>query len=357
MALHVLDDFYLAITLLITIGYQLFFFSIAFSFKFDKLTDLIMTDFAGGTNFVVLSIITLIFSSHHDHLNARQIVTSIFILVWGLRLSGFLLFRILKTGSDSRFDDKRDKFFPFLGFWVFQMLWVWTVSLPVIILNSPAVKAYPQPSFGSGRDIAGVVLFTLGLVMESVSDVQKYLFRSRQSDKSAICDKGFFAWTRHPNYFGEIIIQFSIFMIAVSPAANGFVHGGAYKALYASILGPFFLTILLLFVSGLTLQERPGAKKRYEKDNHWDEYSRYLNRTSILIPLPPQIYEKLPVAVKRTVLCEWPIYVFDPEKHAEVGRGQASADDGGAKRLRDGQRGKGSGSGSGEEGLVGEGSH
>ena len=88
------------------------------------------------------------------------------------------------------------------------MLWVWAVSLPVTVLNSPNVTQYPQPAFGTGRDIAGVILFALGFIMESVSDVQKYLFRARQGDKSAICDKGFFSWTRHPNYFGDIIIQF-----------------------------------------------------------------------------------------------------------------------------------------------------
>jgi len=327
MEVHVLDDYYLAITLLITIGYQLFFFAIAFSLKFDKLTD-----FAGGTNFVVLAIITLAFSGHH---NARQIVVSLFIMVWGLRLSGFLLFRILKTGKDDRFDDKRDKFFPFLGFWVFQMFWVWTVSLPVTVLNSPNVTQYPQPAFGTGRDIAGVILFAIGFIMESVSDVQKYLFRSRTKDKSAICDKGFFNWTRHPNYFGEIIIQFAIFMIAVSPAANGYVKGQAYKALYATILGAFFLTILLMFVSGLTLQERPGAKKRYEKGDHWEEYARYLNRTSILIPFPPQIYEKLPTIIKRTIFLEFPIYVFDPAKHSEVGKGQRGAEEGASKPSHD----------------------
>ncbi|PMD38513.1 DUF1295-domain-containing protein [Hyaloscypha variabilis F] len=320
MEVHVLDNYYLAITLLITIGYQLFFFAIAFSLKFDKLTD-----FAGGTNFVVLAIITLAFSGHH---NARQIVCSLFIMVWGLRLSGFLLFRIIKTGKDDRFDDKRDKFFPFLGFWVFQMIWVWTVSLPVTVLNSPNVTQYPQPSFGTGRDIAGVVLYSIGLIMESVSDVQKYRFRSRTSDKAAICDKGFFNWSRHPNYFGEILIHFSIFMIAVSPAANGYVRGQAYKALYATILGSFFLTILLMFVSGLTLQERPGAKKRYEKNNHWEEYSRYLNRTSILIPFPPQIYENLPTILKRTIFLEFPIYVFDPAKHSDAGKGQRAAEEG-----------------------------
>lgn len=106
-------------------------------------------------------------------------------------------------------------------------------------------------------------------------------------------------------------------MIAVSPAADGYVHGGAYKALYASILGAFFLTILLLFVSGLPLQERPGAKKRYEAGNNWEGYKTYLDRTSILIPFPPQLYVRMPVVLKRTLLLEFPPYVFDPAKHAD----------------------------------------
>lgn len=154
---------------------------------------------------VVLAIITLAFSGHH---HARQIVDSLFIMLWGLRLSAFLLFRILKTGKDDRFDDKRDKFFPFLGFWIFQMIWVWTVSLPVTILNSPNVTRFRQPDFGTGRDIAGCVLFAIGFVMESIGDIQKYRFKVGHKEKGAICDKGFWAWSRHPNYFGEIIIQF-----------------------------------------------------------------------------------------------------------------------------------------------------
>ena len=290
-------------------------------------------DFAGGTNFVVLAIITLAFSGHH---NARQIVASLFIMLWGARLSGFLLFRIIKTGKDDRFDDKRDKFFPFLGFWVFQMFWVWTVSLPVTILNSPNVTKFAQPDFGTPSDVVGVIFFAVGFMLESVSDVQKYMFRSKPENKGKVCDVGFFTWSRHPNYFGEIIIQFGmldfvtffnktlitdfrsgIFMVAVSPAAYGYVTGGAHDALYASMLGAWFLTLLLMFVSGLTLQERPGAKKRYESGNHWESYLTYTKRTSILIPLPPQLYVYIPTILKRTILLEFPIYVFDPAKHAD----------------------------------------
>lgn len=309
----VLDDYYLTITFLVTIVYQLVFFSIAFTLKFDKLTD-----FAGGTNFAILAILTLALSGGH---NARQIVVSIFLMIWALRLSGFLFFRILKTGKDDRFDHMRDKFFPFLGFWIYQMLWVWIVSLPVTVLNSPAVQQYPQVPFGTGRDIAGVILYAIGLVMETVSDAQRYRFRVN-NDKAAICDKGLFALSRHPNYFGDIIVQFSIYMIAVSPAADGYASGSAYTALYATIVGPFFLTCLLMFLSGLPLSERPGAKKRYENGNNWEAYSRYLQRTSILIPFPPQIYERLPTFIKRTILLEFPIYVFDPAKHSDAAQAQ-----------------------------------
>lgn len=110
-------------------------------------------------------------------------------------------------------------------------------------------------------------------------------------------------------------------MIAVTPATSPQTiptGSGAYNALYASILGPFFLTTLLLFVSGLPLQERPGAKKRYESGNNWEGYKQYLEATSILIPLPPQLYRPLPRWVKRSVLMEWPPFVFDPEKHADM---------------------------------------
>lgn len=255
-------------------------------------------------------------------------------MIWGFRLSAFLLFRILKTGTDTRFDDKRDKFFPFLGFWVAQMLWVWIVSLPITMLNSPAVLAFEQPKFGTGCDIAGVILFVIGFLLEAVADVQKYLFRSRPENKGHVCDVGLFAWSRHPNYFGEILLQFGmrfsssriianhlgIYIIALSPSAYNFTFGGAHAAQYASILGPIFLTVLLMFVSGLNLQERPGAKRRYESGRGWTEYCRYTERTSIMLPLPPSLYVRLPTILKRTLLVEFPIYVFDPAKHSEMAK-------------------------------------
>ena len=146
-------------------------------------------------------------------------------------------------------------------------------------------------------------------------------------------------------------------MIAVSPAADGYVGGQARRALYATILGPIFLMVLLLFVSGLTLQERPGAKKRYEKSDNWEAYARYLRRTSILIPFPPQVYERLPVILKRTLFLEFPIYVFDPAKHTDAaapGRREHEegvAQQGGEEREGDGRQGD---TATSDDRLIGE---
>ncbi|KAL5121282.1 hypothetical protein ACEQ8H_000750 [Pleosporales sp. CAS-2024a] len=327
-AVHVIDGYYLVITGIITVAYQLIGFAIAFTRGIDTLTDI-----CGSSNFILLAILTLALSGNRHE--PRNLLVSLFIMVWAARLGGFLLFRIIKTGKDDRFDDKRDKFWSFLGFWLLQMLWVWTCSLPVTILNSPKVTQFSQPGFGTGCDIAGIILFAIGFIMESLSDLQKYRFRSTR-EKSDINDAGLFNWTRHPNYMGDILVQFGIFTIAVAPAANHHVSGGAYAALYASVLGPFFLTTLLMFVSGLPLQERPGAKKRYENGTNWPAYERYLHRTSILIPFPPRIYEKLPVLLKRTIFLEFPLYVFDPAKHADQSQVHArSAEQGQAVRRSD----------------------
>ncbi|KDN47060.1 hypothetical protein RSAG8_03837, partial [Rhizoctonia solani AG-8 WAC10335] len=122
MSVDALDKYYLALTVLVTTGYQLLGFAIAWTLQFDKITD-----FTGGSNFFLLAILTLCMNGVY---HARNIVTTVFVLVWATRLAGFLLFRVLKTGSDTRFDDIRAHFFKFLGFWIGQIIWVWTVSLP-----------------------------------------------------------------------------------------------------------------------------------------------------------------------------------------------------------------------------------
>ena len=108
-----------------------------------------MTDFAGGTNFVVLAVLTLCLGEQYHwrqvstvqystvQYHWRQVAVTAAVGLWGLRLSGYLLYRILKIGEDDRFDDKRSDPVRFAFFWTFQAVWVFTVSLPVIFVNAP----------------------------------------------------------------------------------------------------------------------------------------------------------------------------------------------------------------------------
>jgi len=288
-----------------------YFFAIAWTFKFDKVTDL-----AGGTNFIVINLISLCLGGINYNDRARNVVVSSFAMVWGVRLSGFLFYRILKSGTDTRFDDKRTNFFKFLGFWIFQIVWVWTVSLPITFLNSPNVSSVSTGgntcAFNKGSDVVGIIMFSVGFAIETIADQSKFAFKNLSSDKSAFMKSGLWAWSRHPNYFGEILLWFGIFTTCIAPAAYGFTSGRASQAQYASIVGPIFLVVLLFGLSGLPLQEKATARKRYENNERWQEFSRYLECTSIFFPIPPPLYKRLPIWLRRTILLEFPCYIYTP---------------------------------------------
>jgi steroid 5-alpha reductase family enzyme len=109
----VIDSHYLAITAIVTVGYQFIFFVITALFKFDQ-----VTDFAGSTNFVILAVLTLLLKGTWHY---RQIVLTVLVVVWGLRLGLFLLMRILQWGEDRRFDDMRENIGKLVVFWIFQV--------------------------------------------------------------------------------------------------------------------------------------------------------------------------------------------------------------------------------------------
>ncbi|CAM9868565.1 unnamed protein product [Chrysoparadoxa australica] len=267
----VLDDHLLALTAIVTVVMQLSFFSIAATFKFDK-----VTDFAGGTNFVVLAVLTLAVGAIA---HTRQIIATLLVVVWGLRLSGYLLYRIIKIGKDDRFDDTRDNFLKFLGFWVFQMIWVWTVSLPLTFLNTTKVN----PGL-TAADIAGVAMFLIGLACEAVADQQKFVFKSDSASRGKWCDKGLWYFSRHPNYFGELLLWWGLFTFCSSvftPASDS----GEGSWGYATVAGPLFLMLILLFGSGLPLLESSALTKFGGQE----AYQSYIKNTSILIPMPPGI--------------------------------------------------------------------
>jgi steroid 5-alpha reductase family enzyme len=323
---HVLDQYYLAITLLVTIAYQLTGFAIAWTFQFDKITD-----FTGGSNFFILALLTLLLGQNFD---ARNVIASVLVMVWATRLAGFLLFRVLKMGSDTRFDDIRSHFWKFFGFWVGQILWVWTVSLPVTILHSPSVNNTGRlPAFGTSRDIAGIVVWALGWLIESVADAQKYYYKSKGTPKNHPFNRGIWAWSRHPPYFGEILCWWGIWMLCIPPATNGSIASNAKSALLGSVVSPVFTTILLLFGSGLPTAEKPTAKKFYlmshgpdaSDPGAWKAYKAFLEKTPILVLFPTSLYKVMPRWIKSTVLLDFPFYRFEENKDGEKAIEEANA--------------------------------
>ncbi|XP_047339056.1 uncharacterized protein LOC124942570 isoform X2 [Impatiens glandulifera] len=278
----VLDSHFLALTAIVTAGYQFVFFVVTALLKIDK-----VTDFAGSTNFVILALLTLVVKGSW---NFRQIVLSLLVVIWGLRLGLFLLMRILQWGEDRRFDEMRANIGKLVVFWIFQAVWVWTVSLPVTIVNAsnrdPSIQAV---------DIIGWIMWLVGIIAEATADQQKLWFKNNPANRGKWCNTGLWSYSRHPNYFGEILLWWGIF-VASTPVLKG--------ADWLVVLGPIFLTLLLLFLSGLPLLEE-SADKKY---GNVTEYRLYKSTTSPLILLPPAVYGILPSWFKTVFLFELPLY-------------------------------------------------
>ncbi|KAH9821245.1 hypothetical protein DFH28DRAFT_951947 [Melampsora americana] len=354
----ILDHYYLSITFLITLTIQFISFIISYVLQFDKITD-----FSGGTNFFILALVTFTFNQTFNL--TRNWIVSLSTMIWSIRLAGFLLFRVLKRGQDNRFDQMRGKFLKFLGFWTFQLFWVWFVSWPIILLNSPSVSIYVNQikSFGRPSDIIGLIFWATGLIIETLSDLEKFKWKEIQQDHHQqiqsfpVCRNGFWKWSRHPNYFGEILLWWGIWLMTIESAHNEGISKTSSNLIYASIISPIFITFLLMFISGLPTAERPIQQSIYiksfqsnfnssesnsnltlhqSKSNHpipnlqhestskplnqnhsWNEFKEYLDSTSILIPIPNQIYSSLPRFIKVWVLFDWPIYRFNEEKEGE----------------------------------------
>uniref|UniRef100_A0A453H6J2 Uncharacterized protein n=1 Tax=Aegilops tauschii subsp. strangulata TaxID=200361 RepID=A0A453H6J2_AEGTS len=144
-------------------------------------------------------------------------------------------------GEDKRFDEMRSNLGKLAVFWTFQAVWVWTVSLPVTIVNASS----RNPSI-EARDIIGWIMWAIGLAVEAIADQQKLKFKNSPSNRGKWCNVGLWSYTRHPNYFGEMFLWWGVF-VASTPVLSG--------AEWLVILGPIFLTLLLLFVSGIPLLE------------------------------------------------------------------------------------------------------
>lgn len=247
------------LSFLIILGIQVFFFLLAATLKTDKFTDL-----SYGITFVIVALILLLRGSF----SFAQLVLFAAIALWGLRLATYLFIRILKIGKDDRFDDIREKVLEFAKFWGFQAISIFIILLPAIYFFSiTPIGINSISSLG-----LGISLF--GLLFETVADYQKYVYKNRKT-KIPFITTGLWKYSRHPNYFGEMLVWWGMF-IYIYPFLSGIS--------YLTIVGPIFITILLLFISGIP----PLEKRHKEKYGDMKEYRKYKESTSLLIPLPPE---------------------------------------------------------------------
>ena len=290
----------LGVSAALTVVYQLTFFIVAFACTFDKLTD-----FAGGTNFLVLALLS--FFVGDNRAESRPLLLTVLVAIWSLRLALFLLIRILMWGEDRRFDETRTNFWKFLAFWVAQMIWVFTVTLPVQLTNGGAGNTVPVGA--NALDIVGIAMFAAGLVLEAWADQTKLNFKKSPEARGKWCTAGPWAWSRHPNYAGEIALWFGVFLVSL----RGFVQENVRWNVYViAALSPIFVAVLLLFGSGMPLLEA-SANRKFGVDTNYLDYRR---RTSPIIPLPPAVYANLPTFLKSTLLCEWNMYAPKDEEQS-----------------------------------------
>ncbi len=247
--------------LLVSLAINGFFFILAAFLRTD-----IFTDITYSLSFLVLVIILLATSAGR---NTVQLLTFTFVVIWALRLGSYLFNRILHTKVDHRFDDKRDSFVRFGAFWLLQAITVWAVMLPVYGILSLDTVPYLAPVYL----LPGALVFLLGLVIETIADMQKYNFKMKAENKSKFMSTGIWKYSRHPNYFGEMLVWWGI-------ALPGILLFDGVAWLY--FLGPVFITVLLLFVSGIPLLEK-SADRKWGND---ESYIRYKKTTSLLVPLP-----------------------------------------------------------------------
>jgi steroid 5-alpha reductase family enzyme len=222
-------------------------------------------DLTGSLTYIGLTILAL---STVPRLGARSMLLGLLVIIWAGRLGTFLFLRIRAAGSDSRFDSIKTKPWRFLVAWTLQGLWVF-LTLCAALAAMTAIDPTPL----GGWDALGLGIWVVGFAIEVIADRQKSRFRDQHPNR--FVDEGLWAWSRHPNYFGEILLWTGVAVIA-SATLRGWQ--------WVTWVSPAFVTLLLTRISGVPILER-RADERWGGDAN---YERYKANTPVLVPRPPR---------------------------------------------------------------------
>ena len=220
-------------------------------------------DLTGSFTYISVTIIAVLLSPVRD---ARSILLLVLVVVWAARLGAFLFSRISKAGKDVRFDEMKPSFFRFLNAWNIQGLWVvFTLSAALVAITTSVRKELGIFA------IAGTLIWLFGFGFEVIADNQKSKFRANPENKGKFIQTGLWSKSRHPNYFGEIVLWIGVAIIAL-PVLRGWQ--------WVALISPLFVTLLLTRVSGVPMLEKSAD----EKWGGQDDYEAYKERTPVLIP-------------------------------------------------------------------------
>ncbi len=222
-------------------------------------------DLTGSLTYISVTVIALLLSAVVD---ARSVLLLGLVVIWAVRLGTFLFRRIQKAGKDARFDELKTSFPRFLLVWTLQGLWV-TLTLAAAMA---AITTTVRKDLGLFA-LVGFVVWLVGISFEAMADAQKNRFREDPANKGRFIDSGLWAWSRHPNYFGEIVLWIGVAIIAL-PVLRGWQ--------WVTLMSPVFVILLLTRISGVPMLE----KRADEKWGGQEDYEAYKARTPVLIPRP-----------------------------------------------------------------------
>lgn len=223
-------------------------------------------DLTGSITYISVTIVAVLASGDLD---LRAWIAAAMVGIWAARLGTFLFRRISRDGGDSRFDQIKTDALRFFMTWTIQGLWVlFTAAAAWAIVTSEAREPLGWVGY------VGIAVWVIGFAIEAVADRQKSAFKKDPANEGRFISTGLWAWSRHPNYFGEITLWTGMAILAV-PILSGWR--------WIVLISPVFVTLLLTRISGIPMLERKA-------DERWgdeDEYQRYKESTPVLIPSPP----------------------------------------------------------------------
>ncbi|MAI52775.1 MAG: hypothetical protein CMP96_00305 [Gammaproteobacteria bacterium] len=234
----------------------------AYAFSSEKFFDL-----TGSITYISLVLIALFFA---PELTDRDYLIGMLVLIWAARLGQFLFRRVIKAGEDRRFRTMKTDFLQFLMTWSLQGLWV-SITLGAGLAAISSVEKTPLGWVGW----LGAGLWLIGFAIEVVADAQKTTFRAVAEHQERFIQTGLWAWSRHPNYFGEILLWFGMALIAL-PALSG--------GQYVTLISPIFVFVLMTYISGVRMLEA-RADRKWGAD---PDYQQYKLRTPVLWMKPPK---------------------------------------------------------------------